>query len=101
VLVHRKQRDLWNGLADVVGVESAQLFWDHVAQTPGRAPRVGSSNILKGKAGEPKAEGFSRTIHYEISGAGRINYQFNDAYIGRHGDPHSVVWILTIDHSSH
>ena len=28
------------------------------------------------------APGFSRTVHYEISGAGRIDYQFNDAYRG-------------------
>jgi alkylation response protein AidB-like acyl-CoA dehydrogenase len=30
------------------------------------------SQVLRGKAGEPMGPGFSRTIHYEISGAGRI-----------------------------
>jgi len=39
---------------------------------------------------------------YEISGAGRIDYQFNDAYTGGTvGDPHPVVFILSINLSSH
>lgn len=39
---------------------------------------------------------------YEISGAGRINYQYNPAYVdGARGDPHPVVFILTINLSSH
>ncbi len=58
--------------------------------------------MLAGRAGRPGEAGFSRTFHYEISGAGRINYQFNDAYTGgARGDPHPVVRILTIDLSSH
>lgn len=37
--------------------------------------------------------GFSRTVHYEISGAGRIDYQYHDSYAGGdHGDPHPVVF---------
>jgi hypothetical protein len=47
------------------------------------------------------AQGFSRTIHYEISGAGRIDYQFNDVYLGTRGDPHPVVFIRVINLSSH
>jgi hypothetical protein len=47
------------------------------------------------------APGFSRTIHYEISGAGRIDYQFNDNYLGVRGDPHPVVFIRAINLSSH
>lgn len=102
VLVHRQFLELWSQLQSRAGLENAQQFYDHVAQTPGRQPRIGRATILAGKAGKPKGEGFSRTIHYEISGAGRIDYQFNDAYVdGVFHDPHPVVFILTIDLSSH
>ncbi len=47
------------------------------------------------------APGFSRTVHYEISGAGRIDYQYNAAYLGARGDPHPVVCIRAISLSSH
>ncbi|MBI4728085.1 MAG: hypothetical protein HY775_01070 [Acidobacteria bacterium] len=57
--------------------------------------------VLKGSAGKPKQRGFSRTVHYEISGAGRIDFQYADNYRGRRGDPHGVVFILAIDLSSH
>jgi hypothetical protein len=41
-------------------------------------------------------------IHYEITGAGRIDFQYNAATTeGDRGDPHSVVKILTIDLTSH
>ncbi len=57
---------------------------------------------MRGKRGEPQTPGFSRTVHYEISGAGRINYQYHDAYTGGvRGDPHPVVFILSIDLGSH
>lgn len=102
VLVHRKFLGLWEQLPGRVGLESAQQFYDPVANTPGAAPAVNSSTILKGKAGKPKFEGASRTVHYEISGAGRLDYQFvNDDVDGAHGDPHPVVFILSIDLGSH
>lgn len=102
VLVHRKMADRWDELADRVGVETAQRFYDHVSQNPGQKPTVGSTCILRGKAGKPSEEGFSRTYHYEISGAGRIDYQFHDSYTGgKFGDPHPVVRIVNVDHSSH
>jgi hypothetical protein len=89
-------------LPERVGLESAQQFYDYVANTPGRPPAVGRTTVLAGRAGQPTGEGFSRTIHYEISGAGRIDFQFNDVYRGgAQGDPHPVVRILTIDLSSH
>lgn len=63
---------------------------------------INSATILRGKAGKPKFEGGSRTIHYEVSGAGRIDYQYVDDYRdGDHGDPHRVVFVLTIDLGSH
>jgi hypothetical protein len=73
-------------------------FWDHVAMTPGLPPQVGTSNVMKGKHAAPKWPGYSKTIHYEITGAGRIDYQFNPAATeDTRGVPHGVVKILTID----
>jgi hypothetical protein len=100
--VHRHYKELWDQLPGRVGLESAQQFYDHVAHAPGRPAAVGRTTMLAGKAGRPTGEGFSRTVHYEISGPGRIDFQFNDAYRGgAEGDPHPVVRILTIDLSSH
>ncbi len=102
VLVHRQYLDLWSQLPERVGLANAQQFYDHVASTPGQPLHVGRATVLAGKAGRPLAEGFSRTIHYEITGAGRIDFQYNDAYVGGdRGDPHPVVFIRTIDLSSH
>jgi hypothetical protein len=62
---------------------------------------VNQATVLRGKAGRAVG-GFSRVIHYEISGAGRINYRFHNEYDkGAYGDAHSIVQILTIDLSSH
>jgi hypothetical protein len=102
VLVHRQYLGLWNELPGRVGLANAQQFWDHVAMTPGRPPQVGTSSVMKGKHAAPKWPGYSKTIHYEITGAGRIDYQFNPAATeGARGDPHGVVKILTIDLGSH
>jgi hypothetical protein len=47
-------------------------------------------------------DGSQKTIHYEISGAGRIDYQYNPASIeGAQRDVHGVVKILTIDLGNH
>lgn len=102
VLVHRAFAASWSELPRHVGLESAQQFYDHVADTPGRPPSVNRTTILRGRAGRPLAPGFSRTIHYEISGPGRIDYQYADEFrSGRMGDPHPVVFILTIGLGSH
>jgi len=97
----KKLEARWKELPNRVGLEAAQQFYDHIAQTPGQPPSVGTTTILKAKPGRPKQDGFSRTVHYEISGAGRIDYQYNDSYVGKKGDPHGVVCIIGIDHSSH
>ncbi|MPZ88730.1 MAG: hypothetical protein GEU81_11785 [Nitriliruptorales bacterium] len=100
--MHRKFKDLWDALPERVGLKSTQQFYDHVANSPGKPAVINQTGVLRGKAGKPIAEGFSRTIHYEISGAGRIDYQFNDAYnYGIHGDAHPVVFIRAINLSSH
>jgi hypothetical protein len=92
---------MWALLPERAGLAAAQQFYDHVAHTPGRPAAVNRTGVLRGRASEPMAPGFSRTIHYEISGAGRIDYQFNDAYQGARGDPHPVVFIRAINLSSH
>jgi hypothetical protein len=102
VLVHRKFEPLWVQLPERVGLEAARQFHAHVTQSPGSPPTVNSACILRGRAGRPRADGFSRTVYYEISGAGRIDYQFCDEYrTASDGDSHRVVFILTIDLSSH
>ena len=102
VLVHHRREQAWLDLPARVGAKSADQFWDHVALNPGRPPEVNSSALLRGKAGQPIAPGFSRTIHYEISGAGRIDYQFNPRWIARKGgDPHAVVIVIRVALGSH
>jgi len=89
VLVHRKFADTWAALPERVGLTAAQQFYEHVAQNPGQPAATNRTGLLRGRAGEPMAPGFSRTVHYEISGAGRIDYQYHDAYDdGAHGDAH-------------
>lgn len=100
--MHRQYLDTWNAISDQVGEANAQQFWDHVAFTPGQHPAVGTSSVMKGKHNKAKWPGYSSTIHYEISGAGRIDYQYNSGSAeGAAGDRHGVVKILTIDLSSH
>jgi hypothetical protein len=99
--VHRHYAELWDELTVRVGLEAAQQCYDHLANSPGRPPDVGTTTILKGSLGRPIADGFSRTVHYEISGAGRIDFQFNDSYVGTRSDAHPVVFILRINLTSH
>lgn len=102
VLVEKKFHGKWLELANRVGLESATQFWDHVAMSPGQIPSINGSCILRGKAGAPKAEGWSRTIHYELSSMCRIDYQYNNEYRTHvEGDLHKIVAILTINYTSH
>ena len=83
-------------------MQQAQEFWDHVAMAAGSPALIASTTLLRGRAGQPIGEGWSRTVHYELSSKARANYQYNNAYRTRpDGDPHPVVAILTIDYSSH
>jgi hypothetical protein len=91
VLVHRKYLETWDELPSRVGLANARQFWDHVAMTPGEPPKVGSSSVMKGKHAAPKWPGYSKTVHYEITDAGRIDSQFNPrATEGARGDP--MAW---------
>lgn len=83
-------------------MESAQQFWDHVALTPDRPPPVNRATILRGRAGMPEEEGFSNTVHYEVSSMARIDYQYCPSYrLGTDGDEHPVVRIRAIQYGSH
>ncbi|TCO64246.1 hypothetical protein EV192_10110 [Actinocrispum wychmicini] len=102
VLIHRKYHAHWTQIVDRVGLDSAQQLWDHLSAHPGQVPEINSSCILKGRAGRPHGEGWSRTVHYELSSKARVNYQFHDRFtIGAQSDEHPVVAILTIDYTSH
>ena len=102
VLVHRHYVDHYRRMTEAVGLQQAQQFWDHVATTPDIWPAVGTSCILRGKAGNPKGVGWSRTVHFELSSMARVDYQYNKSYrTSDDGDPHPVVAILAINLSSH
>lgn len=102
VLVHKQFRQKYLELADRVGLQQAQQLWDHLATKPGAPTALASTCILRGRAGDPKGPGWSRTVHYEVTSMARVNYQFNDNYRnGPDDDKHRVVAILTIDYSSH
>jgi hypothetical protein len=52
---------------------------------------------MKGKH-KKGGDGWSPVIHYEVSGAGRIDYQYNPAYqTSSSADEHAVVRMLVID----
>ena len=101
VLVHHRMHERWSELVQRVGLESAQQFYDHVAHTPDRPSDINRTTILRGRASRPSDPGFSRTVHYEISGAARIDYQYHPQFLGRQGDTHAVVRILAITYTSH
>jgi len=101
-LIHRKYRHHWDELVGRVGLQQAQELWDHLAQDPANPPPTAATCFLKGKAGKPRAEGWSRTVHYEVTSKARVNYQYCDRFFTTpEADPHPIVAILTIDYSSH
>ena len=102
MLVHRQFLREYSELVSRCGLACAQQFWDHVANTPGAHSPINRTTVLKGNAGAPDGQGFSRTIHYEISGAARINFQFCDSFqTGTDDEPHPIVRIKTISFTSH
>lgn len=102
VLVHKSFHSHYAELVSRVGEQQAKQFWDHVAHHPGQPDPIAQTTILKGRAGRPNGEGWSRTTHYEVSSSARIDYQYHDAYTtSDDGDPHRVVAILTVNYGSH
>jgi len=102
VLVHKSFKRHYEELISRVGLQQAQQFWDHLATTPGEQSAVANVTILKGKAGRPQGDGWSRTHHYELTSKARADYQYNNNFTtSPNGDPHPVVAILTISFGSH
>ena len=102
ILVERKYASSWREIADRVGLQQAQQFWDHVSQSAGEMSALASTCIPQGKAGLPKRTGLSRTYHYELSSKARIDNQFSDDYrTSGEADPHPVDCIWTMDYTSH
>lgn len=102
VLVHKRYKRHYDQLADKVGIQQAQQFWDHLAASPGEPSAIASITILRGKAGRSAGGGWSRVHHYELTGKARADYRYNDAYVtGPNDEPHRVVEIMTINYSSH
>lgn len=47
-------------------------------------------------------DGMSRVLHYEVTGAARVDYRHNAEYrTAPGGDAHKVVQIVSIDLGSH
>ncbi|MEU7000279.1 hypothetical protein [Nonomuraea sp. NPDC046570] len=102
ILVHRRFLQHYAQMAERVGLQQAQQFWDHVAHEPGKPDPIAQTCFLRGKAGRPQSSGWSRTIHYELSSSARIDYQYCDDFqTCADGDAHPVVAILTINYGSH
>jgi hypothetical protein len=102
VLVDKRFRHHYKQLVERVGLQQAQQLWDFLASTPGGKSAIASTTVLKGKAGAAKGPGWSRTVHYEVTGSARVDYQFHNSYKTKaNGDEHCVVAILTISFGSH
>lgn len=101
VVVHRKHLDLWSQLADRCGVQNAQQLWDHLANQPDRPPQLGTVTRMKGKH-MSGTDGWSGIHHYEIIGAGRVDYRYHPRWkTSPDADEHKVVQIVSINLSSH
>ena len=57
---------------------------------------------MKGRQAAALQDGSSRVYHYEVSGAGRVDYRYNPkCKTSPDGDEHAVVYVISIDLSSH
>jgi len=91
----------WENAVSQAGDQNVQQLWNHLAYRPDQLPLLGSVTRLKGGHMKGK-EGWSDVHHYEITGAGRISYQFHPNYTGGDkGDEHAVVKVISIEMSSH
>ena len=101
ILMSKSLWKAWEKANGQAGDQNVQQLWNHLAYRPDKPPLLGSVTRLKGGQARGKG-GWSDVHHYEITGAGRIDYQFHPEYSGgAKGDPHPVVKIIRIDMSSH
>ena len=101
ILMSKRLWKAWENAIGQAGDKNVQQLWNHLAYRPDKLPLLGSVTRLKGGQARGK-DGWSDVHHYEITGAGRIDYQFHRQYTGgTQGDAHAVVKIIRIDMSSH
>lgn len=102
VLVHRKHVADWNRIREVCGEQNGLELWRHLTTRPDQKPLLGTVTPMKGRQYAGTPGGMSRVYHYEITGAARLDYRYNAQYrTGRHGDPHKIVQIVSIQLGSH
>lgn len=101
ILVHRKHVKTWNNIPDVCGESNAGELWLHLATQPDKPPRLGTVTPMKGRQYGETDEGLSRVYHYELSGAGRVDYRYCRTFVSEKGDEHAIVQIISIDLTSH
>lgn len=100
VLLHKGDWKIWQDAIERAGAQNIKELWDHLAYRPDHPPLLGTVTRLRGKH-LSGSQGWSAVHHYELTGAARVDYQFNPAYVGLEGDPHGVVKIIRITLSSH
>lgn len=101
VLIPQTLWSTWAKAVEQAPKKNTQRLWDHLAYRPDQPPLVGTVTAMKGGHMAGK-DGWSRVYHYELTGAGRVDYQFHPKYVGGAvGDEHAVVRIINITMSSH
>lgn len=101
VLVHRKHVETWDSIPARCGESNARELWEHLTTAPNEKPRLGTVSKMKGRQFAATGDGMSAVYHYEITGAGRVDYRYKREFVAHRGDPHPVVQIVSIDLGSH
>lgn len=102
VLVHRKQVEDWNRIAEMCGESNAPQLWTHLTTRPDQKPLLGTVTPMKGRQYGATSDGMSRVYHYEVTGGGRVDYRYNNQYqVSESGDAHPVVQIVLVALGSH
>ena len=102
VLLKRRDWEAWQKLINEAGVQNAQQLWDHLAHRADLPPFLGKCEKLKGKHVGETPDKWSAIYHYSVSGPGRANYRFHNAFTGGStGKAHKVVRIVSIELGSH
>ena len=85
VLVHRKQGQDWNRIAEMCGESNALELWTHLTTRPNQKPLLGTVTPMKGRQYGATTDGMSRVFHCEITGGGRVDYRYNRDYRNKGG----------------
>lgn len=96
-MVHRQLAERWDELVPRAGVASAHQLWEYLTTQPDRPSPYGCVSPWRGQK-----KGQTQTWHYEVSGAGRVDFQIDAAHVATPGrPPHPTVFIVGISYSSH